>query len=141
MIQKTSRDAYGSSKSKTKQMEHRILCHLKECGDAGSTDEEMDISFGTEKTRSNRPTRNALTKRGRIVKSGKTRKTQSGRAAIVWVLDEYASPDAETSTERDDLLKLARRKIKAMSDDDLREFVESSEDPPDSEDFFDLFGS
>ncbi len=49
------------------------------------------------------------------------------------------SPDRTSATERDERLKLARRKIEAMSDDELREFIESSEDPPDPEDFFDLF--
>ena len=141
MIQKTSRDAYDASKSKSKQMEHRILRHLEECGDVGATDEEMDIVFGTEKTRSNRPTRHSLTKRGRIVKSGRTRKTQSGRAAIVWVLKEHADFDTEASAERDELLKLARRKVKMMSVEQLREFVDSDDDSdfPDEDGFFDLF--
>lgn len=145
MIQKTSRDAFDASKSKTKQMEHRILHHLEGCGEGGATDEEMDIAFGTEKTRSNRPTRHALTKRGRIVKSGRTRKTQSGRAAIVWILKEHAGWDTDAGTRRDELLKLARRKIKEMSDEELEAFVgekreESSSDFLDDGDLFALFG-
>jgi hypothetical protein len=51
------------------------------------------------------------------------------------------NPDRSPPTERDRLLTAARKKIKEMSDDELRDFVRSdSDEAVGDDDFFDLFG-
>jgi hypothetical protein len=140
-IQDTSLEAFDAFKPKAKDMGRRIVSYLESCGAEGATDEEMDIAFDTVATRSNRPTRNALTKRKVLANSGNRRKTRSGREAIVWVLQQYVEGDpADHASERADLLKKARHKLKGMTDDELGVFV--GEGGGDSEllDVFSLFG-
>lgn len=60
----------------------RILAHLEKHPD-GATDEEimaaLDMPGNTE-----RPRRRELQQMGKIVDSGETRRTKSGREAVVW---------------------------------------------------------
>ena len=144
-IQDTSLEAFDAFKPKAKDMGRRIVSYLESCGAEGATDEEMDIAFDTVATRSNRPTRNALTKRKVLVNSGKRRKTRSGRQAIVWVLQQYAEGEVLAhNSERAALLKKARRKLKEMTDDELEVFAgegrEEDSDFLDDGDLFSLFG-
>ena len=99
-VQSTSLEAYEASKPRVSEMEARIVAYLQDRGSEGATDEEMDIAFGTEATRSNRPTRNALTKRGQVVNTGTKRKTKSGRRAIVWALQQYAEPSVTEPAQK-----------------------------------------
>ena len=63
-----------------------ILAHLRNCPD-GATDEEMqnrlDMPANTQ-----RPRRRELELMNRIVNSGETRKTRSGRMAVVWRIND-----------------------------------------------------
>lgn len=58
-----------------------ILKFLTNC--MGATDEEMQFELNMA-ANTQRPRRRELQLMGRIVDSGKTRRTQSGREAVVW---------------------------------------------------------
>lgn len=90
-MQDTSLEAYAEATKEPKKGEwlEKILKFLEERGIEGATDEEMDISFGTGASRTNRPHRLSLVKQGSVVNSGKRRPTRSGRSAIVWVVSAH----------------------------------------------------
>lgn len=87
----TSRAAAEAIKPRIGPMHRAILEHLREteawasANLVGSTDEEMqrelDMPGSTQ-----RPRRRELQNADLIIKSGTTRKTQSGRLAVVWML-------------------------------------------------------
>ncbi len=64
-------------------MQKRVLAFLRERGSRGATDSEMqealDMGGNTQ-----RPRRIELVAAGHVYNSGRTRKTTSGRAAVVW---------------------------------------------------------
>jgi len=60
-----------------------ILRFLGELPNMGATDEEMQFGIGMS-ANTQRPRRRELQLDGRIVDSGKTRRTKSGREAVVW---------------------------------------------------------
>ena len=67
-------------------MELEVLNLITECqaaGGNGLTDDELISTFGSQ---SARPRRIWLTATGRVRDSGATRKTRSGRRAVVWCL-------------------------------------------------------
>lgn len=78
----TSLAAAASIKTAIGPLHRQILDHLKSSPN-GATDEELmhalDMGGNTE-----RPRRRELELMGRIVNSGKTRRTRSGREAVVW---------------------------------------------------------
>lgn len=55
--------------------------------DDGATDEEVQIGLGLSGN-TVRPRRRELEKAGHVVDSGRTRATQSGRQAVVWIAKE-----------------------------------------------------
>jgi hypothetical protein len=115
-VQQTSHDAYKASKPNSAVMEARILVHLEARGVEGATDEEMDITFGTEQTRSNRPSRLALVKRGFVRDSGLRRPTRSNRKAIVWMWVPLEEREAQASAAaRDALAAKIRRRVAKLS--------------------------
>lgn len=76
----TSHEAARLINPKVSAMERRIL----ELFEAGSmTDDELIAIFNTQ---SARPRRIFLTHIGKVVDSGTTRKTRSGRRAVIWRL-------------------------------------------------------
>ena len=82
----TSHEAARFVNPKVSAMERRILELLgqtKDIGGVGLTDEELIDVFGSQ---SARPRRIFLTHIGKVVDSGTTRKTRSGRRAVVWRL-------------------------------------------------------
>lgn len=78
----TSVAAAEAIKPRTGPLHKLILDHLAQCPN-GCTDEELmaalDLSGNTE-----RPRRRELQLMGRVVDSGRTRPTQSGKQATVW---------------------------------------------------------
>lgn len=60
-----------------------ILAALRFAGDYGGTDEEMQNALGMNPS-TQRPRRIELVSVGLVVDSGETRKTRSGRRAVVW---------------------------------------------------------
>ena len=59
-----------------------ILNHLAMC-QLGATDEEMQIALDMS-ANTQRPRRRELELTGRVIDSGKTRRTKSGREAVIW---------------------------------------------------------
>ena len=132
--------AYGIAKKSGAASRKVYYDYLLPQGDHGATDDEVMAHTSIDHHAVGRIRLN-LIKMGAVRWGGQNRLTQKGCRASVWV----AVPGVDVTQpvpkkERDELLKLARRKLKAMTDDELRDFVESSNDPPDEEDFFDLFG-
>lgn len=80
----TSLAAAEKIKKQIGPLHRTVLCFL-EMNPDGATDEEMqqhlDMPANTQ-----RPRRRELYLMGRIIDSGETRRTQSGRAAVVWIL-------------------------------------------------------
>mgnify|MGYP001559220774 CR=1 FL=1 len=82
----TSHEAARLMAPKVSALELEILNFFAECALAsgeGLTDDELIIAFGTQ---SARPRRIFLTHIGKLHDSGATRKTRSGRRAVVWSL-------------------------------------------------------
>lgn len=81
----TSKAAAEAIRHRVGPMHVRILNYLLECGDGGCTDEELqgdiDMPANTQ-----RPRRRELQQWGLVIDSGTTRKTNSGRQAVVWIL-------------------------------------------------------
>ena len=69
---------------KTKRDQVALLAWLAECGEHGATDDEIKARFGWDGDYE-RPRRWTLGKKGLVIASGKTRKTEDGFPAIVWV--------------------------------------------------------
>ena len=80
----TSRAAAEAIKPGVLTLRARVLRHIRECGDHGCTDAEgqaaLEMSGNTY-----RPRRLELEQLGRIRQGKTTRKTPSGRSAVVWV--------------------------------------------------------
>ena len=63
-------------------MQRKVLRFLQTCGAFGATDEEMQLALGMNPS-TQRPRRIELARAGMVVADG-TRKTTSGRMAVVW---------------------------------------------------------
>jgi len=63
-------------------MQSKVLRFLQTCGAFGATDEEMQLALGMNPS-TQRPRRIELARRGMVVEAG-TRRTSSGRMAVVW---------------------------------------------------------
>jgi hypothetical protein len=62
----------------------RVLALIREAGERGLTDEEVQITFGCPPS-SNRPRRIELLREGRVKDSGRRRPNPEGRLVPVWV--------------------------------------------------------
>lgn len=62
----------------------QVLTWLRNRGPDGATDEEMQDGLGMNPS-TQRPRRVELVQGKHVVDSGRTRKTRSGRQAVVWV--------------------------------------------------------
>jgi hypothetical protein len=65
-------------------LERMVLEVIRAAGALGATDAEID--YECDRSRTLRPRRVALVKRGLVKDSGRTRVTSSGRKATVWVI-------------------------------------------------------
>jgi hypothetical protein len=81
----TSKAAAEAIKPHVGPMHHAILAYLERWGATGATDQEMQDYLDLEGS-TQRPRRRELQLAKLIEKSGTKRKTESGRAAVVWVL-------------------------------------------------------
>ena len=79
----TSKEAARSIAGKIGPMERELLAIFAQAGAHGHTDAELIARFGTQSVR---PRRIYLTAAGKVVDSGTTRTTPSGRRAVVWAL-------------------------------------------------------
>lgn len=82
----TSIEAAESMKPHAPNLEALTLAIVRAAGDVGVTDDEIDTiarNAGVE-TRTLRPRRVSLVSKGAVRDSNETRKTSSGRNAVVW---------------------------------------------------------
>lgn len=68
----------------------QVLAYLRERGNAGATDEEMQTELKMNPS-TQRPRRIELEKTGLVLRTAQTRKTVSGRDAVVFVAAEAQS--------------------------------------------------
>ena len=80
----TSIEAAARIEPHMNAMHIRILAYLRDCV-AGATDDEIQVALDMNPS-TERPRRIELAARGKIKASGETRKTRSGRNAVVWVI-------------------------------------------------------
>ena len=80
----TSRAAAKAIKPTRFSLRAAVLNHIWLCGDHGATDEEIQIHMSMNPS-TQRPRRVELVRAGLVSDSGRTRETQSGRKAVVWV--------------------------------------------------------
>jgi len=109
-------------------------------GATGVTDDEVMRDTDIDHHAVGRIRKNLLAM-GAVRDTGGTRLTRKGCKATVWV----AIPGVDVTqpvpkSERDELLKMARRKIAGMTDADLRAFVGELDTVQDG-DLFDLFAN
>jgi hypothetical protein len=82
----TSLEAAESIRPITGALRIRVLEFLRQCGELGATDEEILQALGQEMGANTlRPRRIELVRMGAVLDSGRTRKTASGRKAVVWI--------------------------------------------------------
>lgn len=80
----------------------RVLSFIESTGQAGATDIEIQDALSMEGN-TERPRRGELLKIGLIRDSGRTRKTRSGRAAVVWEVTQLASNTEDCRRNDDDV--------------------------------------
>lgn len=119
--------AYEKSEKTGPARRRMVYRYLLNRGGEGATDDEVIHATSIEH-KSMAGTRHQLIKLGAVVDSGTTRPTRSGNPAAVW----RAIPGVDVSpspgkTEREHLMTKARKKLKGMTDDQLRAFVEITE--------------
>ena len=127
--------AYRESERTTGEKRRIAVYHyMLTQGDEGATDDEMIHTLGI-KHASMAGTRLQLMRLGAVTKTAKRRKTAAGNPADVYVaIPGINVRKAPPKTERDHLLTAARKKIKEMSDDELRAFLEETPEEPQSPD-------
>ena len=80
----TSKEAAQEIQPRAGTLRHKLFCFIRDKGQYGATDleaqEEIPMAASTQ-----RPRRVELEKAGLIEDSGETRRTKSGRQAVVWV--------------------------------------------------------
>lgn len=80
---RTSRDAAADAVPFVQKQRARVLAHLFACGEHGATAQEIESALGMSGN-SVRPRLVELREHGCAEFRGDTRKTTSGRAALVW---------------------------------------------------------
>jgi hypothetical protein len=115
--------AYDKSKVTGPERRRMVYRYLLQRGGEGATDDEV-IHNTTVEHASMAGTRHQLMKLGAVLDTGNTRPTRSGNPATIWIavpgIDVSKSPG---KTGREVLLTNARKKLKGMSDEELREFI------------------
>ena len=82
----TSKAAAGAIEPKTNALQARVYARLRHCAAYGATDEELQ-DFLRLNPSTERPRRIELVAKHLVKDSGRTRKTRSGREAVVWICD------------------------------------------------------
>ncbi len=80
----TSRAAAVAIKESADTLRAKVLEYLQMMGECGSTDEQAQDDLNMPGS-TQRPRRVELVKAGKVMDSGRTRKTNSNRTAVVWV--------------------------------------------------------
>ena len=69
---------------------NEVWSYLANRGEQGATDQELEVALDRPGN-TLRPARREQVKLGIVVESGRTRRTRSGRRAIVWILARFAA--------------------------------------------------
>jgi len=85
----TSIEAAHHAEPKAASLRSIVLAYIRQQGRDGATDEQIQNAISMNPS-TQRPRRVELVEGGLVVDSGGTRKTASGRNAVVWVAAEYA---------------------------------------------------
>lgn len=96
--QPTSLAAFHSLNEWSGTQRERIYAHIVNAGIFGATDEEGEVALGI-KCQSYTPRRGELARDKRIVDSGRTRQTTSGREAIVWIVTSPSDGDQASGVQ------------------------------------------
>lgn len=80
----TSKSAADSIKTSAATLRAQVFDYIRKQGSHGATDEEIQTALSMSGN-TERPRRGELEKSGKISAAEQTRKTSSGRQAIVWV--------------------------------------------------------
>lgn len=80
---RTSRDAAADIRPHVATLRARVLAHLASCGERGATAQELEGALNLSGN-TIRPRLVELRETGCVEDSGTTRKTASGRSAVVW---------------------------------------------------------
>jgi len=80
----TSADAADEARRDAPTQRQRVLTAITAAGWCGATDEELQDRLQLNPS-TQRPRRVELVASGLVVDSGRTRRTRSGRRAVVWV--------------------------------------------------------
>lgn len=99
--QTTSKEAAEAIERDLNSLEEQVLRYYRSVGAQGATDEECEIAMGKTGSRTTRPRRVSLVTQGFLVDSGETRRTQSGRSAIVWVVKKFAKEIEGTEFQKE----------------------------------------
>ena len=104
-IQDTSLAAQAAIQHARSELQRTVYEYIFTCGSEGATDEEIQLGISMNGS-TERPRRRELEKAGVVIDSGTTRRTLSGRRAIVWKIRQIASdaaniPRADRLRQRD----------------------------------------
>ena len=91
--QDTSLAAQAAIQHARSELQRKVYEYLFTCGSGGATDEEIQLSTSMNGS-TERPRRRELEMAGAVMNSGTTRRTLSGRSAIVWKIRQIDSDDA-----------------------------------------------
>jgi len=101
-VRDTSREAWESLQAQLPQMDGKILRHVDGAGRYGLTCERTELDLDMRhQTVSGALTR--LSKSGLVLDSGRRRRTNSGRQAIVWVSWRHAAGQGELDLDAEPL--------------------------------------
>jgi len=81
---RTSVEAAKRISGKSQALRARVFAYIQAQGELGATDEEVQTALGMGGS-TQRPRRVDLETAGMVRNSGRTRRTTSGRQAVVWV--------------------------------------------------------
>lgn len=133
--------AYEKSEKTGPARRGLVYYYLLKQGAMGATDDEIIHSTSIEH-KSMAGTRHQLMKLGAVKDTGKRRLTRSGNPATVWAaIPGVVVSEAPLKTDREHLMTAARKQLKGMSDDQLRVFLEvtDQDQPTDLLDFYEEF--
>jgi hypothetical protein len=95
----TSERAAAQIAEHTPTLRERVAAFIVSRGPEGATDEEAGLALRI-RAQTLTPRRGELVKAGRVVDSGRRRRTTTGRTAAVWVVVEYAPQPMPERTPR-----------------------------------------
>jgi len=111
----TSEAAASSISSARPTLQDAVRTYIKSCGTFGATDQQIENALELRHQTAS-PRRRELVLLGEVVDSGQTRKTDSGRNAVVWV---WVEPGRQVAIDfgAKTAVDVIRSKLKARLND------------------------